>query len=57
MNRGLFLMALGAKHTRWQLTRWSSATAGGGERGKHRELFHKIKSGHHNGRRLAPAIG
>ncbi len=31
--------------------------AGGGEHGKHRELFHKIKCAHHNGQRLAPAIG
>ena len=31
--------------------------AGGGERGKHGKLFHKIKCGHYNGQRLAPAIG
>jgi len=35
----------------------SSATAGGGERGKHRERFHKIKSGYRAGQRLAGAIG
>jgi len=39
------------------LTRKSWATAGGGERGKHQELFHKIKRAHRHGQRLAPAIG
>jgi hypothetical protein len=39
------------------LTRRSSATAGGSERCKHPELFHKIKSAHHTGQRLAAAIG
>src|SRR6266550_902274 len=33
-----------------------SHTAGGGERGKHGERFHKIKRGLHNGQRLAQAI-
>jgi len=33
------------------------ATAGGCERGKHRELLHKIKRGHYIGQRLAPQIG
>ena len=36
--------------------RMSSATAGGVERGKHRELFHKINGVHRDGQRLAPAI-
>ena len=40
-----------------RLTRQRSTTAGGGERGKHRGLFHKIKRGLHSGQRLAPAIG
>src|SRR5438067_968011 len=47
------------------LTRRSSATAGGSERGNHRELFQKIKCGFHTGQgvprsrtlsELAPAI-
>jgi hypothetical protein len=42
---------------RIDLTRRSSATAGGSERGKHVEPFHKIKSGHRDGQRLAGAIG
>src|SRR5437660_4616135 len=37
-----------------RLTRRSSATAGGGERRKYRELFHKIKRGLHSGQRPAP---
>jgi len=40
-----------------RLTRKSSATAGGGELSQHRQLFHKIKSGHHSGQWLAGAIG
>src|SRR5438874_4908962 len=49
-----------------RLTRRSSAAAGGSERGKHRELFHKIECGLHSGQgvprsrtlsELAPAIG
>ena len=39
------------------LTRRSSATAGGSERGEHSELFHKIKGGRRTGQRLAAAIG
>jgi hypothetical protein len=33
------------------LTRKSSADAGGDERGKHDELFHKIKWAHRDGQR------
>src|SRR6266446_5904312 len=48
-----------------RLTRKRSATAGGGERGKLSELFHKIKCAHRDGQparsrslsELAPAIG
>src|SRR6266851_3887538 len=40
-----------------RLTRPSSATAGGDELSQHRELFHKIKSAHRTGQRLAAAIG
>ncbi len=39
------------------ITRPSSATADGGEHGKHWERFHKIKSGDRDGQRLAAAIG
>jgi hypothetical protein len=42
--------------SRIDLTKKSSATAGGGECGKHSELFHKIKCGLYNGQRLAPAL-
>jgi Maf-like protein len=43
--------------TKIGLTRQSSATAGAGERGKQRQLFHKIKSGHRGGQRLAASPG
>ena len=39
------------------LTRPSSATVGGSERGKYWELFHKIKRPHGAGQRLAAAVG
>jgi len=46
-----------ANESRTGLTRRSSATAGGGERGKLYELFPKSKSSHLSGQRLAGAIG
>jgi hypothetical protein len=46
-------MAMGER----RLARKSSATAGGSERGKLNELFHKIKCAHRGDQRLAAAIG
>jgi len=44
-------------NARYHLTKRSSATAGGTELSQHRQLFHKIKSAHRAGQRLAAAIG
>ena len=39
------------------VTRQSSATAGGSERGKYEELSHEIKCAHRDRQRLASAFG